>query len=62
MPVTFNVADHSAKEVTGRTAGGALTPRQLLVGISQDSFDGPPRFLDVGRIRGTSFSKDSENL
>lgn len=59
MPVTFTVAPHGANQV--KTPAGGLSLRQLLVGIGPDTLTSF-RYDDVGTIRGTSFSRDQDNL
>ncbi|KAJ7753299.1 hypothetical protein B0H14DRAFT_3096743 [Mycena olivaceomarginata] len=59
MPVTFTVAPHGANQA--KTPAGGLSPRQLLVGIGPDTLTSF-RYDDVGTIRGTSFSRDQDNL
>jgi hypothetical protein len=56
MPVTFAVAPHGANKV--KKAARGLSPRQLLAGIGPDT----GTYDDVGTIRGTSFSRDQDNL
>ncbi|KAF8188787.1 hypothetical protein K438DRAFT_1676974 [Mycena galopus ATCC 62051] len=61
MPVTFTVASHSANQFAGMGPGDGLSPRMLLVALGPDNGE-PSPYANVGEIRGTSFSRDEENL